>query len=157
MWSLHRGSNSGPRPYQGRARSTELRRRCILRRGESPKPDSNRRPSAYKADALAGLSYQGVVVATRDGAIACREDGIPPVRTAVTRAINSALRSINALPRLDSNQEPTGSEPVATTSCATGHCAFPVRRPAASLGLEPRQSETKIRGATNYPMRHRFL
>lgn len=29
---------------------------------ESPKPDSNRRPSAYKADALAELSYQGVVV-----------------------------------------------------------------------------------------------
>lgn len=70
---------------------------------ESPKPDSNRRPSAYKADALSELSYQGVLVATRDGAIACRVLRVPPAKTTVTRAINSAHWPFALLPREDSN------------------------------------------------------
>lgn len=59
--------------------------------GESPKPDSNRRPSAYKADALAGLSYQGVVVVILErGHSVEHAPGTPPAKTTATRAINSA-------------------------------------------------------------------
>lgn len=59
--------------------------------GESPKPDSNRRPSAYKADALAGLSYQGVVVVILErGHSVEHAPGAPPAKTTATRAINSA-------------------------------------------------------------------
>lgn len=59
--------------------------------GESPKPDSNRRPSAYKADALAGLSYQGVVVVILErGHSVEHAPRTPPAKTTATRAINSA-------------------------------------------------------------------
>lgn len=71
---------------------------------------------------------------------------MPTAKTAATRAINSAKWSFALLPRLDSNQKPTGSEPVATTNCATGQCAFRVRRPAASPGLEPELPEPKSSG-----------
>lgn len=125
-WSLHRESNPGPRPYRGRARSAELRRRGVSE-SESPEPDSNRRPSAYRADALAELSYRGMERVRRR---ASRVDGV-----------------YGLLPRLDSNQD----ELIQNQSCCQLHhgakkrCAFTVRRPAASPGFEPELGEPKSR------------
>lgn len=114
--------------------ATELWRRCTTGAGEPQAGFEPATDTAYKAAALAGLSYQGVVVALPEwGHSVERAPGAPPAKTAVTRAINSAQWPFASLPRLDSNQKPTGPEPVATTNCATGQKRF------QSADLLPRQ------------------
>lgn len=132
-WSLHRGSNSGPRPYQGRARPTELWRRYIHGWRASPEPDSNRRHSPYKGDALARLSYRGLLQRfsppmRRPGAPSCEARRIVPLLRCPERIRTSTV--------LIQNQ----------VSCQLDHRAIgacTVRRPAASPGFEPELGEPK--------------